>query len=256
MEFELKQEKLVGMFEKLMIRDIFPSSIISMKEEGKIFSIQKDRHARALRFITFKESYFDKVIKGPEESVEINIEKALKLIKSIPSTEKLNVKTEGNKFVITGQKKTINLNATEPEEEIQKGLPFKMQGSIPTIGEGVDKVLLDVDFKIDLSDFKEIIADATPLKTEFYKLSFNKDKIQVRVGDLHDTSENTVCRPAGKINNGKELDVTLTYGIPQIGDTFRNDIRVNTNSNSPAWIYEKTADYTFGVLLPPFTQED
>ncbi|GAG51337.1 unnamed protein product, partial [marine sediment metagenome] len=61
--------------------------------------------------------------------------------------------------------------------------------------------------------------------------------------------------PEGKVEKGKELEVILTYGVPQIADTFRQDVHMKTKTNSPAWIFEKDKEYILGILIPPYVQE-
>jgi len=255
MNFELEQSKLVEMFERLMLVNVFPSSVISTTTDGTLFSIQKDSHARALRFIKFNKGFF-KSIDGKDETVEIDVEKALKLIKAVPPKEVLKVNTEGNKFVIVCKKKKIHLTTREPEDEIIKGLPFETVDGVPVIGEGVDEVKLDVNMKIKLDDFKAFISDASPLKTEYYTFCIKNKKINVRVGDLHDTSDDSTWKPDGEIFKGEKLNAIYTFGVQQIGDTFREDVNIKLCNEAPAWFYEENDDYMFGVLLPPYVEEE
>jgi len=133
-------------------------------------------------------------------------------------------------------------------------LPFEIKDGTPLIGES--KLPLEDYFKIDLSEFKNISAYAGILKTEFYKFIVNENKkISVRVGNLHDFSDYHVENPSGKVEAGKEVEVIFTYGIPQIADTFRQDVNIRTKTNSPAWIYETDKNYILGILIPPYVPE-
>ena len=134
-----------------------------------------------------------------------------------------------------------------------KDLPFEIKDGTPLIGES--KLALDTHLKINLDEFKSISGYAGVLKTEFYKFLIDEKKIAVRVGNLHDFSDYHTEYPEGKIENGNELEVIFTYGVPQIADTFRQDVHIKTKTNSPAWIFEKDKGYILGVLIPPYVQE-
>jgi len=255
MNFEVEQSKLIEMFERLLLVNVYPSAVISTTTEGTLYSIQKDSHARALRFIKFNKGFFNS-IDGKDETVEFDVEKALKLIKSMPAKDVVQVKTEGNKLRIIGSKKKVNLSTREPEEDIIQGLPFETEEDVPVMGEGVDKIKLDVHLEMKLDDFKAFIADANPLKTEYYTFLVENKKMIVRVGDLHDTSDNTVWEPEGKIVSGSKLKSIYTFGVQQIGDTFRENIHIQLNNDTPAWFYEENDNYILGVLLPPYVEED
>ena len=126
----------------------------------------------------------------------------------------------------------------------------------PVIGK--DKIVLDVNFNIKLEDFKSLSEYAGSLKTEFYKFNLKDNKILVRVGDLHDFSDYTDEYPQGEIKKGDGLEITLSYGIPQVASTFRKeyvDIKAK-DKNNPVWISEKGKGYIIGVLLPPYIESD
>jgi len=264
MKFELKQEKFQELLEKLIVKDIFPSCVFTTKE-GKLFSVQKEIHGRALRFVKFNKSYFDK-IDNATESIEIDIDRTLNIVKNIPAGTPLIVETVGNKLSVkrlildkdgkvTGEKGFTRISFKDPEGEVKDTLPFKIKNEVPLIGE--TEVPLDVFLTIKLSSIKDISAFASSLKTEFYRFFVNDGKISVRVGDLHDFSDYHNENLDGKVLKGVSLEVTLSYGIPEIADTFRQeDVIVKTGNNAPAWIYEITDDYTLGILIPPYTESE
>lgn len=278
MQFKLKQEKLENMLEKLVMKDMFPSCIISIKD-GKIFSIQKEEHGRALRFLKFNNSFFNE-IGDSEESIKIDCKKMLGLVKTITPTTDLIIETKGNKISILGENKTtgkkidLNLAWKEPDEDIKTSLPFPMENGVPIIGES--KVKLDAYFTIDLKDFKDIAQYGNILGTEFYKFSFIDKKIVVRVGDLSDLTDFALYTPKERIvelveednkevekivaefgiKAGEELNVIFTYGMPQIADTFENEVHIKTHTDSPSWMYEGTKEYVHGILIPPYVEEE
>ena len=275
MKFKLKQEKLENMLEKLVMKDMFPSCVISVKD-GKLFSIQKEEHGRALRFLKFNKSFFNEIDSDSTDSIEIDSKKMLGLVKNITPNTDMTIEIKGNKVSITGGNIDLNLAYKEPEIEINTSLPFPMKDGIPIIGE--QKVELGTYFTIDLKDFKDIAQYGNTLGTEFYKFSFDKNdkKVVVRVGDLHDFSDFALFYPKDKvtqlfeedgkevekivseygIKKGDELNVIFTYGMPQIAATFENEVHIKTKTDSPAWMYEGTKEYVHGILIPPFVQSE
>ena len=277
MKFKLKQEKLENMLEKLVMKDMFPSCIISVKDE-KLFSIQKEEHGRALRFLKFNKSFFD-LIEG-EGSVEIDCKKTLDLVKNIMSNTDLTIEKKGNKICISGENANIGkkielyVSWKDPEGEIKTSLPFPMEKGVPIIGDS--KIALETYFTIDLPDFKDIAQYGSTLKTEFYKFSFEDKKVCVRVGDLHDFSDYARFYPKHRIvelveednkevektvaqfgiKTGDDLSVIFTYGMPQVAATFENEVQIKSKTSSPAWIYEGTKEYVHGILIPPFVPEE
>jgi len=262
MKLKLKQEKLQEMLEKLMVKDIFPSATIS-KAEDTIFSIQKEEHGRAIRMVRFDKDFFEE-LEGKPEAIELDIERTLGIVKNILAGTQLIVETKGNKLSIkklitdengkvTGEKGVTMISFKEPEGEVMKELPFEIKDGTPMIGES--KLVLDTHLKINLDEFKNISGFAGVLKTEFYKFIIEEKKISVRVGNLHDFSDYHTEYPDGEIKSGDGLEVIFTYGIPQIADTFRQDVNIKTKTNSPAWIFEKDKGYVLGILIPPYVQE-
>ena len=225
MKIKLKQENLVNMLEKLMVDNMFPSCIITIKDKV-IFSIQREEHGRALRFAKFKEKYFDS-ISDENETIHINAEKFLNIIKKIPATTDLTLEKDGDKIVIQGEyngrKVKPRLSYIEPEEVIEKleDANIEMKEGVPHVGKpDQEKVELDTHLSIKLEDFKDIVDYASGLDTEFYNFSFDGDKILVNVGDLYSNSDTVEFYPKGKKVKGKDLQSVYTYGIPQISKTF------------------------------------
>ena len=251
MKFSLKQEKLQELLEKLIVKDIFPSSLISTKGQT-LYSIQKEEHGRALRFAKFNKSYFES-IDDSDESIELDVERTLSVVKNILPNTVLTVETKGNKLSISGERINVNIAFKEPEAKIETSLPFEMKDGIPLIG--ASKIPLDTVFSIKLSDFKSLSSYASSLKTEFYKFSIGNKKLTIKVGDLHNFSDFIVFEPESGIENDNSLDVIYTYAIPQIADTFRKDeVIIKTKTQSPAWVQETTDDYLLGILVPPYVE--
>jgi hypothetical protein len=267
MKFEIQQEKFQEMLEKLMVKDIFPSSIISTKN-GIMYSIQKAEKGRALRYVKFNNSYF-KSIDDSTESIELDVEKALSLIKQVPSNTPLIVEKKENKLSVQrlitddkgnpiGKKGYTMIGFKEPETVIKDSLPFEIKDGVPLVGDG--KVPLSTSFTVNLSDLKDITAYGSSLKTEFYKFIFEKEneklQLAVRTGGLHAFNDYDVMYPISEIKSGNELEVIFTYGLPQIAATYRQkDVVFKTSSNCPGFIYESCDTYMLGMLIPPYTPE-
>jgi len=251
LKFKLKQEKLEDLLEKLMLKDVFVSSVISTKDKN-LFSIQQEDHGRAMRFLSVKESFFEEIDESVE-SIELNIAKTLSIVKNILPNTMLTFETKGNKVSITGKNVNANISYEDPKAEVKTELPFEIKDGVPLIGK--EKIPLTTYLTVKLTDFKDIAGYANSLDTEFYKFSIEDKKIISRVGDLHDFSDYVIFTPDGEIKTGEDLNVILTYGVPQVAGTFHNTVHIKTATNSPAWFFEGTAEYTLGVLVPPYVQE-
>jgi len=261
MKIKLKQENLINMLEKLMVDNMFPSCIITIKDKT-IFSIQREEHGRALRFAKFKEKYFD-FISDENETIHINAEKFLNIIKKIPATTEINLIKEKDKIVIKGEydgrKVEPRLSYLEPEDVIEKleDVNLQMKDGILHFGKkDQEKIALDTKLSIEMQDIKDIVDYASAIDTEFYKFSLKDNIIKVNVGDLYGNSDVIEFYPKGKVIKGNILETVFTYGIPQVSKTFGKEINIHTKSNCPAWIYENTDEYVLGVFIPPYTQEE
>lgn len=266
MKFKIKQEKFQELLEKLLLKDVFPSSIIATKN-GILFSIQKEEHGRALRYVKFNKIYFDE-IDNSVESIEIDVEKALHVLKNISADTPLIIETKGNKLsiqrlIVDKDGKVIDIKGItmlafkEPQGPINEQIPFEIKESVPYVGEG--KVALSTYFTVDLSELKSMTAFGSSLKTEFYKFMFEQKEtkpnkeIAVRIGGIHDFNDYDTSYPKGEIKTPGDLAVTFTYGLPQIADTFRQkEVNFRTKTDCPGWIYEGNESYLLGVLIPPY----
>jgi len=261
MKIVLKQEKLVNMLEKLMVDNMFPSCVIMTKDKT-LSSIQKEEHSRGLRFVKFKESFFDS-ISDDEDIIHINAVKFLDVIKRIPATTVLTVQKEGNKIVIEGEfdgrKVKPKLSYLEPEEPIKslKEVNIEMKEGTPYVGKlEEEKIPLNIHLAIKLEDLKFMVEEASALDTEFYRFKLDNNIIKVNVGDLYASSDEVEYEPKGKIIKSGSLENIFTYGISQISKTFDGDINIKTKSAYPGWIYETGDGYILGILLPPFIDEE
>lgn len=270
MKFKLKQEKMEELMEKLSLVDMYPSVVIVVKKDettGKpvMFSIQREASGRALRYLKVKDTFFDE-IENPEtqEAIEIDAGRVLKAVKKILPGTVLEIEKEGNKLKISGEyedkddkgnvtdrRKTLPyITFTDPEEVVTTlPLDFDKHGT-PLIGK--NKLPLNVDIKINIDDLKEATDYASVFDTEFFKFDLKQgEKLSIRIGDLRDFSDYWRYQPRYTEVAGNELSVILTYGMKQIASVFKGDITFRAATNSPCWIYEKTDDYTVGVLIPP-----
>ena len=255
MKFVMKQEKLEELLEKLIVKDIFPSAIITVKD-GSLFSIQKEEHARALRFLLVKETFFDEIESKGAETIELDVERTLNTVKNILPNTVLTFETKGNKVSIKGENVNANISYRDPESDVLttlKDAKIEIIEGVPHVGDS--KLPLDINLEIKLSDFKDLAGYASSLKTEFYKFYFDGAKLAVRIGDLHDFSDYVIYNPKTEIKTGTELAVIFTYGVPQVADTFRKSVNISTKTNAPAWIYESDEHYTLGILIPPYVVE-
>lgn len=244
-----------------MVNNMFPSCIITIKD-GNLFSIQKEEHARALRFVKFSNAYFDQ-IEGEKESIHFNAEKLIGITKRIPTNTDISIETSKGKIIVEaefdGRKIKPKISYLKPEQTIEdlKKANVDIRDGIPFVGKDEKSMIgLDAHFSLDLGDMKDIADYGNTLGTEMYKFYFEKNKPIIRVGDLHMHSDSVVYEPKGEIIKGEGLETVFTYGIPQIASTFDSDISIKTKSNCPGWFYESGDNYVLGVLLPPYVEDE
>lgn len=243
------------MLEKLTVKDMFPNSILSIKNDiqPKVYSIQKQDDGKALRFLKFNSSFFDRVQCEKDESVVLEIKKIHKMIKTIPSTATLNIKTEDGKVKIFGEGINFVLNYNYPEVGVLTNLPFSFENGYPVVSE--HNIKLDVCFKIKLQDFKEIADYSSTLKTNIYKFTITKKEFMARVGDLHEFSDFITLSPKIDLLNGENLEAMFAYGLKEISKTFDNDVTICTQTNAAGWFYEVGKEHVLGILIPPCIRE-
>jgi len=268
MEFKIKQEKLQEMLEKMILKDVCPSGIFCFKNDS-LFSIQKDSHSRALRFLKCNKDYFESFsVEENEEPFEIaDMNQCLDLVKKHEPGKTITCYVKDSKFYFKSTKgdekqglyyKTSSVPIQDPENVIDKlPLDFDDDGR-PFLSAGEDKsVLLDKWFTVELADFRLHVESATPLKTEFYTFLFEDKKVRSRVGDLKiSTAGDNVEDLRATIHSGENLEVIFTFGIRQLAQSFtKSKFGVRTNTHSPGWFYEGDKTYKYGVLIPPYTEE-
>jgi len=261
MKFEIKQERLEYMLEKLSVGNMFPSSVISTKD-GILFSIQREERGRAIRLLKLNESFFESIDKDANESLELDTDKFLKVVKKLPPGMILSCETKGNKLVIFGKFKdgritNPKLTVKDPVGEVMTKLPFNMEKNVPIVKdpEG-NEIKLECSVLLSIVDFKEISENASAIKTEFYKFIIDDKKFGIHVGDISATSDEWRFNPQSDVKEGDDLDVTFTYGIPEIAATFDKVVHIQTATNCPGWFYETTKEHLLGVFIPPFIQKD
>lgn len=250
MEFTLIQKKFQYLLEKLIVKDMFPISVLSIKN-GKIFSIQKEDDKRAFRLLKFNKSFFD-TINGNDESFEFDIKKIHKMIKGIPSTALLKIKMANDILSITGDGIDFVFSCNKLGSEAMTSLPFSFDNNIPVVTS--KKIKLDTCFKISLSNFKNAAGYATTLKTNTFKLFSNNGAVTMRIGDLYSFSDYITLDMGVKTSD--DFDVVFTYGLKQISKTFDNDINICTKTEAAGWFYEVTNKHVLGILIPPCIKEE
>lgn len=250
MEFELTQKKFQYLLEKLIVKDMFPISILSMKD-GRIFSIQKEDNKRACRLLKFDKSFFNS-INGANESFEFDIKKIHKMIKGIPSTSVLKIKATDDMINITGDNVDCVFNCNKLGSEVMTSLPFSFENNIPIVTN--EKIKLDTCFTIGLSDFKNAAGYATTLKTNVFKLFSDNGNVTMRIGDLYSFSDYITLDMNVKTND--TFSVMFNYGLKQISKTFDNDINICTKTKAAGWFYELSDKHVLGILIPPCVKEE
>ena len=249
MEFELKQEKMRDLLEKMSVQNLFPMSIIKASED-EISSVQREANGVGIREARFKKSFFDKLNVEEDEIIELDIQRALNIIKKLSSNTVLKFKTKDDKVVISGKRVHINLSYREPkEEDIIDQMPFEdIKDGVPTI-KGVE---LSTEVKMKLTDLKDTTDYGNSLGTEFYTFETEKGKLKIRVGDLHKFSDFVLFEPEAEVEKGEDTEAIYTVGLPQIANTFvEKEFIIKFASGAPALVCEESKDSSLNLLLPP-----
>ena len=263
MKFEIKNKKLQDLLNYLKTDTLFPTCILTTKDK-KLYSSQTEAYGYAFRFALFDTSFF-KSITDENDSVKIDVEKTLKIIKTIDPEEDLIIQypspTSKNKLNIKGTIDDNNITVQTIEEgEAKEGLIFKMEKGIPILKAETDNpVKLDNKITLSLQSFKAIAEKATAYGTEFFSFIVDKKKnVVVRVGDLHDVSDFDNYKPKdATVQTNEEIEAVYTKGINEIAKTLTADkVELSIKSSCPVWISSVDKDYRLGYLLPPYVQEE
>jgi len=263
MKFEIKNKKLQDLLNYLKTDSLFPTCILTTKDK-KLYSSQTEAYGYAFRFALFDTKFF-KSITDENDSVKIDVEKTLKIIKTIDPEEDLTVQypspTSKNKLNIKGTIDDNNITVQTIEEgETKEGLIFKMEKGIPILKADTDNpVKLDNKITMSLQSFKATAEKATAYGTEFFSFIVDKKKnFIVRVGDLHDVSDFDNYKPKeATLQTKEEIEAIYTKGINEIAKTVTSEkVELNIKSNCPVWISSVDKDYRLGYLLPPYQPEE
>ncbi len=261
MKFQIENKKLQDMLNYLKVDTLFKSCIFSTKDR-KLYSSQTEEYGYLFRFALFDQGFF-KSISDEKDSVKINVEAILKIIKNINPNEILTVKYIKDTCKLNIKGLSCNINITEQlldESEIKKGLIFKMDKGIPILKSDTDNpVRLDNKITIKLKELKAVTRRATALETNFYTFNVDKNKnLEIRIGDLHDASDYDVYKPRDAIIQTKEeISAIFTKGIYEISKTITaENVELNIKTNSPIWIASIGKNYRLGFLLPPYLGEE
>jgi len=248
MKFEMKQEKMRDMLEKITMQNLFPISIIKADESG-LSSIQREANGVVIREAIFKKSFFESFEVEETEYIELDVQRALSVIKKVDSTKKLSFETKENKVVIKGDKVSINLSLREPnKDDILERMPFEIKEGKPCI----KNIKLSSTIKMKLSDLKDTTDYGSSLSTEFYTFKADKDGFEIRVGDLHKFSDFVIFKPEVEFSVEDESEAVYTVGLPQLANTFtEKKFTINYASDAPAYMIEENEHCLLGILFPP-----
>jgi len=234
---------------------MFRESVVISVKENKVFSIQKEEHGRALRFLKFNESFFTD-ISGEKQGIKFQIGKMYNILNGdVKDDDIVNFKIRGNAIIVRHNGNTFRFGWSDPDEEVKTCLPFPIKNGIPVIGDS--KIKLSTHFTTIVSDLKTISKYMNKFGTEFYKFSFKRGNVISRVGDLHDFSDYVEVNAGNDIIQGDLKRVIFTFGLSDIANTFEQDaVHMYTTDDSPIWIFEGNGEYQHGILLPPFIPEE
>ena len=239
----------------LYLGGIYPMSTITVekkKDKTFLYSIQKGTGAKTIRYLKVESDYFDELESSPK-SIDIDIQRVIKILKNVSSDTDITLTLEGNKIALNLGKAQPRLTYTEPEQVLSK-LPIKFSGDVPLFGK--KEFPLDCEFTMKLVELKDIVSFAKSISAEFYQFMATKNNISVRIGDIHNVDDYIPYSTETTLDKGKSLDVTYSYGIEEISKTFsQNELVVNCATDRPAWVYEKGSDFILGVAIPPKIRE-
>lgn len=254
----MKQNNLISFLEKLSLDgayEIAHISIIETKGKTLLRSIQKEAGARSLRYFNASSEYFDELETSNVPFI-LEVDKIIKVIKNIPSDHNITITKQGQKISVKSNRIDLNLNYQQVDENdfIEK-IPLKTIDGIPHFGKDVD-VPLSTKMDMKLIELKDIVAYASSIDTKTYEFIIANKKLNVRIGDIHQLDDYIIFDSNVSVDDKTSLDVTFTYGIKEISNTFQQDeFTIFTDTDKPMLVQEKGDNYTLGVFLPPYTKE-
>lgn len=245
MKLKLKQEKLRDLLEKLSMQGMFGDSVITTKDDH-LESIQKEANAVGIRKATFEKAFFDEY-ESDDNSILIDVERALNVVKKMAVNTDVTVETKEDKIRISNKKVSAFISYNEAKDKVMKSMPFELNDDgVPEI----KGVVLDTQIKMKIVDLKDAVDYGSSLNTEFYTFRAKDDSLQIRVGDLHKFSDYIVFKPEADVK--KEAEAIYTIGIPQISKTFiEEEFTINYTKDAPCLFIEESKDCKLEVLLPP-----
>ena len=235
------------MLEKLSVQSLFPMSIIKASKD-KITSIQRQENSIAVREAIFNKNYFDEIEITEDKVIELEIQKALNIIKKLPSNVDLTFKLKDDKVVISSKRVHINLSYRDPkEDDIIDKMPYTVKEDGTPVIKGIE---LSTHINMKLSELKETTDYGSPLGTEYYTFIAEKNKLNIRVGDLHKFSDSVLFETEAKVDG--EAEAIYTKGLTHVANTFlMNNFEMHFANDAPALIYEQDKESYLALLLPP-----
>lgn len=250
MQFSISQPKLKELLQKLSVSFMFPSTVLFTKD-GQLLSIQREISGSAIRYAKFNSYYFE-VISHENDAVMIDANKALDLIKLVPSTESIEVEKKGDKLCFTDSEGTTKMYYEDPGKQLIEKLPFEIKDGVPYVGKG--KIPLDTVFIMKLSDLKKATEYGKKLGT-YYNFLVSQNSLSIEIGGTYNKRKLSI---SGVLLSGKPVNNYYTFGIREVARTFRQDeIVVQTAPNAPGWFSEASQEigYELALMVTPFIEE-
>jgi len=251
--FSITRKNMDILMNKLYVNNMFKETAIVIKNNS-FSSIHRNPLGKMIRYINVNPSFFHEL--SGNGIIVLPVYKLQEKLKEIPMDSIIEFEFDKNKLkIITNNFSPINMVCKEPESYF-KLFPYDVRDDIFLYN--IYMKHLEVCLKAKSSVIKDIISCAKLYddnddltKDKKVKFLLNDGKFRIRIGELNYVNFSSHI----DVIRGNHLSVkfnNIDYGFKKIKNVFSNDITIKTGTDAPAIFFEKTKDYEFGIMIPPY----
>lgn len=251
------QEKLVDILNKLYLDGVTMYGVMYVDENNNLISsqlVQKTKIGEVYRYLKITKDYFKEIdYEGDHTPVKFDVEKLLKVIKTLSPKDTVELKMTKDEILLNTENLTYHAKPfTAEEDEVLRGLPFKMENDMPYLMKGTVPLINHIT--VSRVDFRNLPNYESILTNPVYIFELDKENnvFRVTIKEEKGLTESFVCRPKTHIHHIEDnVKLKFTQGIKELAKVFDYDINIRMKPNLPVWFYETSQYHFFGILLTP-----
>jgi DNA-binding PadR family transcriptional regulator len=247
--FSITRQHLYQLLKKLNVEGMFKETAIIVKD-NLLTSVQREPLGNLIRFIEVKPSYFNEL--SGDGILILPLTDLISLVRRLPNDELVGFEIFGNHLkIFTSRYPEINILCKNPDDFLGQFL-FSIPEDMSLFNQ--TKNLSDVHFKAEPTIIKDILEHARIFEEEYVTFGLFDGRFSIRVGGFH----NMEFTPTVDLIKGDELCVTfnnINNGFKKLKNVFDSDIIIKTATGAPTIFSEKTEDFDFGILIPPYVPQ-